>query len=123
MSNWVLRGGTVVTSHSAGLADVAVTDGRISAVGPNLDGDAEHEIDASGLHVFPGGIDSHVHFNEPGRMEWETIAHGSAALATGGYSASVDIPLNNRPVTIDAPAFPLKLETAARSSIVALAFW
>jgi len=123
LSNLVIRGGTVVTSHSARLADVAVTDGRISAVGPNLGGDAEHEIDASGLHVFPGGIDSHVHFNEPGRTAWETIAHGSAALAAGGYTAFVDMPLNNLPVTIDGPAFDLKLEAAKRSSIVDFGFW
>jgi allantoinase len=112
-----------VTSSSIGLADVEVTNGRISAVGPNLDADAEEEIDAFGLHVFPGGIDSHVHFNEPGRTEWETIANGSSALAAGGYTAYIDMPLNNLPVTIDGPAFDLKLEAAKRSSVVDFGFW
>src|SRR5258708_12270434 len=101
-----MRGGTVVTGSSAGLADVAVTGGRITAVGSNLSDDAQEQIDASGLHVFPGGIDSHVHFNEPGRTEWETIANGSSALAAGGYTSFVDMPLNNLPVTIGGPAFP-----------------
>jgi allantoinase len=123
LSDLVIRGGTVVTSSSIGLADVAVTEGRISAVGPNLDVDAEQEIDASGLHVFPGGIDSHVHFDEPGRTEWETIADGSAALAAGGYTGFIDMPLNNLPVTIDGPAFDLKLEAAKRSSVVDFGFW
>jgi allantoinase len=123
LSDLVIRGGTVVTSSSTGLADVAVTDGRITAVGRNLAADAEEEIDASGLHVFPGGIDSHVHFNEPGRTEWEAIANGSAALAAGGYSSFVDMPLNNLPVTIDGRAFDLKLEAAKRSSAVDFGFW
>jgi len=123
LSDLVIRGGTVVTASSIGLADVAVTDGRISAVGPSLHQDAKHEIDASGLHVFPGGIDSHVHFNEPGRTEWETIADGSAALAAGGYTTFVDMPLNNLPVTIDGPSFDLKLKAATRSSLVDFGFW
>jgi allantoinase len=123
LSDLVIRGGTVVTSSSIGLADVAMRGGRISAVGPNLDVDADQEIDASGLHVFPGGIDSHVHFDEPGRTEWETIANGSSALAAGGYTAFVDMPLNNLPVTIDGPGFDLKLEAAKRSSVVDFGFW
>ena len=122
MSDLVIRGGTVVTSNSLGVADVAVTAGRITEVGPDLQAGAE-EIDASGLHVFPGGIDSHVHFNEPGRTDWETIATGSAALAAGGYTTFIDMPLNNLPVTIDGAAFDLKLEAARRSSLVDFGLW
>ncbi len=104
-------------------ADVSiVAGGIIGAVGPDLDEEGE-EVDAGGLHVFPGGIDSHVHFNEPGRTEWETIAHGSAALAAGGYTAFIDMPLNNLPVTIDGPAFDAKLDAATRSSVIDFALW
>jgi allantoinase len=119
----VVRGGRVVTSTSDGIADVAVTDGRISGVGPHLEVEAAEEIDAVGLHVFPGGIDSHVHFNEPGRTEWETIASGSAALAAGGYTCFVDMPLNNLPVTVDAAAFDLKLAAAHKTAVVDFAIW
>ncbi len=119
----IVRGGRVVTSTSDVVADVAITDGRISEVGPRLDLDASDEVDASGLHVFPGGIDSHVHFNEPGRSEWETIACGSAALAAGGYTCYVDMPLNNLPVTVDADAFDQKLAAAEKSAIVDFSIW
>ena len=119
----VVRGGRVVTSTSDAIADVAVTDGRISAVGPHLEVEADEDIDASGLHVFPGGIDSHVHFNEPGRTEWETIASGSAALAAGGYTSFIDMPLNNLPVTVDVDAFDLKLAAAKRSAVVDYGIW
>jgi allantoinase len=119
----IVRGGSVVTSLGVTLADIAVAGGRITAVKPDLDLKGTDEIDASGLHVFPGGIDSHVHFNEPGRTEWETISCGSSALAAGGYTSFVDMPLNNLPVTVDAAAFDLKLEAARRSSIVDFGFW
>jgi allantoinase len=118
----IIRGGTVVTARGVEKADIAIAGDQITAVGPNLADDGE-EIDASGLHVFPGGIDSHVHFNEPGRTEWETIANGSAALAAGGYSCFIDMPLNNLPVTTDAAAFDPKLEAMKRSSNVDFGLW
>jgi len=119
----IIRGGLVVTARGVEEADVEIADGRITAVGADLDQAGADEIDARGLHVFPGGIDSHVHFNEPGRTEWETIANGSAALAAGGYTTFVDMPLNNLPVTTDANAFDLKLEAATRSSVVDFGLW
>ncbi len=119
----IIRGGTVVTARGVGRADVEVTDGRISAVGPNLGGSGAEDIDATGLHVFPGGIDSHVHFNEPGRTDWETIADGSAALAAGGYTTFIDMPLNSRPVTVAGPAFDAKLAAMRRSSLVDFGLW
>jgi len=111
-----------VTSRGVERADIAIAGDQIAAVGLNLDEDGE-EVDASGLHVFPGGIDSHVHFNEPGRTAWEDIAHGSAALAAGGYTAFIDMPLNNLPVTTTVEAFDLKLEAMKRSSKVDYGLW
>ena len=116
----IIRGGAVVTARGVEKADIRIAGDLITAVGLNLAGDGD-EIDASGLHVFPGGIDSHVHFNEPGRTEWEDIAHGTAALAAGGYTSFVDMPLNNLPVTTDVAAFDLKVEAMKRSSKVAFA--
>ena len=119
----IVRGGIVVTSTEMFVSDVAVKDGHIIAVEPELTLSADEVIDASRLHVFPGGIDSHVHFNDPGRTEWETIACGSAALAAGGYTTFIDMPLNNLPVTIDGDAFDLKLEAAKQSSLVDFGLW
>jgi allantoinase len=118
----IIRGGTIVTARGAEVADVAIAGGRITAVGPDLDADGE-EIDATGLHLLPGGIDSHVHFNEPGRTEWEDIAHGSAALVAGGYTSFVDMPLNNLPVTTTVEAFDLKLAAMRRSSKLDFGLW
>ena len=113
----------MVTARGVDRADLEIADGLITAVEPDLDESAGEEIDATGLHIFPGGIDSHVHFNEPGRTEWEDIAHGSAALAAGGYTCFVDMPLNNLPVTTTVEAFDLKLEAMRRSSKVDFGLW
>jgi allantoinase len=118
----IIRGGSVVTAGGVEKSDIAIAVDTITAVGPNLADDGV-EIDASGFHVFPGGIDSHVHFNEPGRTEWEDIAHGSAALSVGGYTAFIDMPLNNLPVTTSVDAFDLKLEAMKRSSKVDFGLW
>jgi allantoinase len=122
LNELVIRGGSVVTSAGVGRSDVAVSDGTIIAVGPDLDS-APEEIDATGLHIFPGGIDAHVHFNEPGHTDWETIANGSAALAAGGYSSFVDMPLNSLPVTIDGPSFDQKLKAMQASSTLDFGLW
>ena len=122
MSELVVRGGSVVTREGVSVADIAVSDGVVAAIGSNLSS-APEEIDATGIHVLPGGIDAHVHFNEPGHTDWETIANGSAALAAGGYTAFIDMPLNSLPVTIDADSFDQKLKAATASSILDFGLW
>lgn len=122
-SELIVRGGRVVTPGGIVAADIAITEGRITAVGPGLELAAAEEVNATGLHVVPGGVDSHVHFNEPGRTAWETIGHGSEALAAGGYTAFVDMPLNSMPVTVDGEAFDAKLEATTASSLVDFGLW
>ena len=98
---------------------IGIADGRISAFS---EGSAREEIDASNLFVLPGVIDAHVHFNEPGRTEWEGIATGSRACAVGGTTTFFDMPLNAHPPTIDAASFDEKRAAAARS-VVDFALW
>jgi allantoinase len=104
-------------------ADVAVADGVIAAIGPELEGPAREEVDARGLDVLPGVIDAHVHFNEPGRTEWEGWATGTRALAAGGATACVEMPLNAHPPTVDGAAFDAKHAAAGRSALVDFALW
>jgi allantoinase len=119
----ILRGGTVATSATLQEADVAVTEGRIVALAPKLPGTAREEIIATGLHIFPGVIDAHVHFNEPGRTEWEGIETGSRALAAGGGTTFFDMPLNSHPPTLDAESFAVKLAAAQKNSCTDFALW
>lgn len=119
----LIRNGTVVTGDGLGQADLAVAEGRIVAAGPELDGSAGETVDATGLHVFPGVIDAHVHFNEPGRAEWEGFATGTRALAAGGTTCFFDMPLNAHPPTVDAASFDLKVAAAQGVARVDFALW
>src|SRR4249919_2561758 len=101
MSDLVIRGGSVVCGPSVEPLDIALEDGIIRALGPQLPGGPE-ELDARGLTIFPGMIDVHLHFNEPGRVEWEGAATGSRALAAGGGTLFFDMPLNSTPCTVNA---------------------
>lgn len=122
LTDLVLRGGTVVTPETTVTADVGIEDGHIVAIGPGLPG-GRREIDARGLTVFPGLIDIHVHFNEPGRTEWEGAATGSRALAAGGGTLFFDMPLNSSPCTVGPPEFDLKRAALESSSITDFALW
>ncbi|HLZ56213.1 MAG TPA: amidohydrolase family protein, partial [Ktedonosporobacter sp.] len=111
------------TSPPLPTTDLAILDGHIVAIAPELTGTARAEIDATGLHIFPGLIDAHVHFNEPGRTAWEGFATGTRALAAGGATAFFDMPLNAHPPTLDTKSFDLKLAAAQTSSLVDFALW
>jgi allantoinase len=119
----IVRGGAVVTPVGETLADIAIDAGSIVAVAPEIEGKASAEIDAAGLHVFPGVVDVHLHFNEPGRTDWEGWATGSAACALGGTTTVAEMPLNAHPPTLDSLAFDAKRAAAEASSRVDFALW
>ncbi len=119
----LVRGGEVVTSSGVVCGDIAVRDGRIAEVAADIVGAGREEIDARGLHVFPGVIDVHVHFNEPGRTDWEGWATGSAASAVGGATTVAEMPLNAHPPTLDGPSFDAKRAAAEGKSFVDFALW
>ena len=95
----VIRGGRVVDpqNNTDTRTDVWIENGLIRAIGPKIKCPLETpHFDATGLIVSPGWIDSHVHFREPGFENKETIATGSAAAASGGFTAVATMP-NTQP--------------------------
>ncbi len=82
-----------------GITDVRISSGRIMEIGDNLRG--MRELDADGLHLFPGLVDVHAHWRTPGREDEENIESGSAAAAAGGFTSVVMMP-NTDPV-VDKP--------------------
>lgn len=121
----LIKNGTIVTADSNAQGDIAIKDGKIAevSIGKSIEGTAEKVIEAEGLHVFPGLIDSHVHFNEPGRTEWEGLETGSKSLAAGGVTTFFDMPLNSTPPTINKVNLELKRAAAKEKSIVNPRFW
>lgn len=107
----IVRGGEVANHAGRGPADVGVRDGRIAFVGDLSQASAGEEVDAAGLTVLPGVIDTQVHFREPG-LEWkEDLETGSRAAALGGVTAVFEMP-NTDPTTTDAEALADKLARA-----------
>jgi dihydroorotase len=99
----VIRGGTVVGAAGTSRADVALADGVVVAVGPDLDvPQGATVLDAGGCLVGPGLVDLHTHLRQPGREEAETVESGARAAALGGYTAVVAMP-NTEPA-IDSAA-------------------
>jgi allantoinase len=120
----IVRGGLVVLPDAVARLDIGIRDGTIMELGAGLDpADAKESVDVSGCHVLPGMIDAHVHLNEPGNGHWEGFDTGSAALAAGGCTTYIDMPLNGVPPAVTALALRRKAELAAGRSAVDYAFW
>lgn len=107
----IIRHGTTVTPSGIVTADIGVRAGRIAAIGALGSASAAEEIDAHGLYVLPGIIDSQVHFREPGLEHKEDLATGTAAAAMGGVTAIFEMP-NTKPGTTTADAIRDKLARA-----------
>ena len=103
--------------------DLGITDGKFTAIESNLRGSTTEELDATNLLVFPGIIDAHVHFNEPGRTDWEGFETGSRACAAGGTTTVFEMPLNAHPPTIDGASFDAKRAAAEAHSLFDFGLW
>src|SRR5689334_7170091 len=98
----ILKDGTVVNQDGEGVRDLAISGGRIAAIG-DVGSAAAEVIDCKGLHILPGVIDSHVHFREPGLTDKEDLETGSRGAVLGGVTAVFEMP-NTDPTTTSAEA-------------------
>lgn len=115
----ILRNGRVVdpANKRDEVADVLCVDGRIAAVGQNLEGAGAEVFDATGLIVAPGFIDMHVHLREPGFEHAETIETGARAAAAGGFTSICCMP-NTKPINDNATVTSYIVERARRAAAV-----
>lgn len=118
----IVRGGTIVSHAGEGVADIGVAGGKIAVIGDlsRLSGHAE--VEAKGLHVLPGVIDTQVHFREPGNEHKEDLETGTRAAALGGVTAVFEMP-NTAPPTTTADALAEKLRRAKGRAHVDHAFY
>ena len=90
--------GTVVAGGAVAPATVAIAGGRIAALlDPVARPPAASLVDATGLHVMPGLIDTHVHTRHPGVADREDFASGTAAAAAGGITTLFEMPISKVP--------------------------
>jgi dihydroorotase len=104
----IIRGGTVVNQDGEGVRDIGIRAGRIAEIGDLAGAAAGEIIDAKGLHVLPGVIDTQVHFREPGLTHKEDLETGSRSAVLGGVTAVFEMP-NTNPLTISAEALADKV--------------
>ncbi len=106
------------------MGDIMVNDGKIAGIcAPGgCCQEAAKVIDATGLCVLPGIVDSHVHFREPGRTDREDFYTGSCAAAAGGVTTVCEMPIAYPPPhSVDVLMNRVKL--AEEKSIVDMAFY
>jgi dihydroorotase len=118
----ILKGGTVADHTGVGARDIGIEAAKIAETGDLSRAGAGETIDATGLHILPGVIDTQVHFREPGATHKEDFETGSHAAVLGGVTAVFEMP-NTDPSTTSAAALADKLARATGRMHCDYAFW
>lgn len=123
MFDLVIKNSKVVCPEGVAAKEIGIKNGKIIAIESQIESPASSIWDAGGNYIFPGLIDPHVHFNEPGRADWEGISTGSSMMAAGGCTTYFDMPLNGIPSTIDKAALLEKSKVGLEKSRVDFGLW
>src|SRR5437868_4399305 len=120
----LIRGGTVVTAADTYVADVGISDGKISAIAKELPtNNARQVIDASGKYVMPGGIDVHTHLDMPfgGTTSADDFETGTRAAAFGGTTTLIDFAIQYKGQSLRT-AFDTWMAKASAKAVCDYAF-
>src|SRR5215470_3001182 len=115
----LVKNGEVWTPGGFVAADIAVSQGKILALGnpPVLPDNADAVIDAKGKKVIPGLIDTHTHHRDPGFTHKEDLTTATMAAAAGGVTLSIGMP-NVNPPTTSVERFRALVEHHSKNAIV-----
>ena len=120
----MITGGVLVLETDTIKGNLAIKDGKIAAItSPETILDSKRQIDAHNLMIFPGVVDPHVHFKEPGpgRIR-EDFCSGTMQAAAGGVTTTIEMPLS-QPLVTNRNAFLLKDELAKSQAVTDYALW
>ncbi len=115
MQSLLIKSATIVNENKQFVADLLIKDGFIERIDGTIDVKADKEINAEGLHLFPGCIDDQVHFREPGLTHKANIYTESRAAVAGGITSFMEMP-NTVPNTLTQELLQQKYDIAAHSS-------
>jgi dihydroorotase len=115
MSSILIKSATIVNENKQFIADILVKDGFIERIDSGINVKADKEINAEGLHLFPGCIDDQVHFREPGLTHKANIHTESRAAVAGGITSFMEMP-NTVPNTLTQELLQQKYDIAAHAS-------
>ena len=116
----VLQGGHVVDPETGidEVMDIRLDDGIILDVQKHIDPKpGEQAVPCDGQYIFPGFVDLHVHFRDPGQTYKETLESGTRAAAAGGYTAVCPMP-NTGPATDDMQKISILLRRCQDEAVV-----
>jgi allantoinase len=103
---------------------IRVAGERIAEIAEALEpAPGEELVEAEGLRAFPGAIDPHVHFDEPGFTSREDFLHGSSEAARGGVTTVIDMPCTSLPPVTNLAALENKLAFVSKSAVVDFALY
>lgn len=122
MSSILIKSATIVNENRRYVSDILVKDGLIDRIDVQLNTQADREINAEGLHLFPGCIDDQVHFREPGLTHKADIYSESRAAVAGGITSFMEMP-NTVPNTLTHQLLEQKYEIAAHNSLANYSFY
>jgi len=121
----VKNGSIVKKGNELKKVTIYVENGKIKAIFPGNDKTfpCKEEIDAEDNVIFPGFIDPHVHFDDPGFTEREDFETGTRSAAAGGVTTIIDMPCTSVPPVITGKNFDNKLRIVQPKAYVDFAFW
>ncbi|MDY4078951.1 MAG: allantoinase AllB [Clostridium sp.] len=124
METLFIKNAKIVKSDKIIDGGVLVKDGLIVDItNSGEEREAENILDLEGKYLFPGLIDGHVHFDEPG-YEWrEDFYSGTEAAAIGGVTTIIDMPLNNKPPVFEKEVFDAKKSIVEKKALIDYGFW
>ena len=122
MSSILIKSATIVNENKQFIGDVLVKDGFIERIDKHIDTTAYKEINAEGLHLFPGCIDDQVHFREPGLTYKADIHTESRAAVAGGITSFMEMP-NTIPNTLTQELLEQKYEIGRHNSLANYSFF
>jgi len=118
----VFKSATTVLEGETVSTDVGVRSGIIEKVGSIESQPASIEIPCEGLLLMPGAIDIHAHLREPGGIQKEDIASGTATAVASGVTTVLEMP-NTNPPTVTASALSDKVAIADRNALCHVRFY
>ena len=121
MLDLIIKNGKCYINGELKDVDVSVKNGKIQSIG-KIEDETENIIDAKGLAVLPGCIDTQTHFREPGSTDTEDLNSGSRAAVAGGITAVFEMP-NTNPPTSNKKEFQRKLDLAKNRMYCNYAFY
>ncbi|EDM38717.1 dihydroorotase [Pedobacter sp. BAL39] len=122
MNTILIKAATVVNEGRIFVADVLLKDGLIAKIGDSIEAPGAKEINAEGLHLFPGMIDDQVHFREPGLTHKADIFTESMAAVAGGITSFMEMP-NTVPNTLTQELLADKYKIASEVSLANYSFF